>query len=217
MFAMSQTLHKHQSNTGTRTASDSGHSLVCPARHEKPFLDRNSRSICETLSIDVERSVAGFDGYAKAFARQKLWNLRRGVVLREWAKASNHGITINQGNGWSVSVEEARRRLNYIRVRLLKAIFGNNSRRKGRVYFLPFKQGSRESGTQHFHALMGIEGSHAWSDGKIAERIERIESERKRAGWEKPAHVDWNWRKGNDFHKYVAREAALQPDSFEFF
>jgi hypothetical protein len=66
------------------------------------------------------------------------------------------------------------------------------------------------------HALMGIEGSHDWSDGKIAECVERIESERKRAGWEKPAHLDWNWRKGNDFHKYVAREAALQPDSFEF-
>ena len=170
----------------------------------------------------MERSIAGFDGYTKALVRQKLWDLRRGVVFREWAKAINpkcwrHGITINQGNGWSVSEEEARRRLNYIRVRLLKAIFGNNCRRKGRVYFLVFKQGSTEIGTQHFHALMGIEGSHDWSDGKIAECVERIESERKRAGWEKPAHLDWNWRKGNDFHKYVAREAALQPDSFEFF
>ena len=215
-------MHKHQSNTGTCTTPDSAHALLGSAKQEKPFLDCDSRSIRETLSIDVERSIAGFDGYAKAFVRQKLWDLRRGVVFREWAKAINpkywrHGITINQGNGWSVSEEEARRRLNHIRVRLLKAIFGNNCRRKGRVYFLVFKQGSTELGNQHFHALMGIEGSHDWSDGKIAESVERIESERKRAGWEKPAHLDWNWRKGNDFHKYVAREAALQPDSFELF
>jgi hypothetical protein len=219
---MSWTLHKHLINTGTCTAPDSGHSLPDPSRQEKPFLQCDSRSIRETLSIDVERAVAGFDGRAKGFARQKLGDLKRGAVLREWAKAINpaywrHGITINQGNGWSVSEEDVRRRLNYIRVRLLKAMFGNNSGRKGKIHFLVFKQGSTEIGTQHFHALMGIEGLHDWSDGKIAEHIERSESERKRGGWEKPAHVDWNWGKGNDFHKYVSREAALQPDSFELF
>jgi hypothetical protein len=39
-----------------------------------------------------------------------------------------HCITISQGLGWSVSEAEAQRRLNYIRVRLLKAMFGNNFR-----------------------------------------------------------------------------------------
>ena len=41
-----------------------------------------------------------------------------------------HGITISQGLDWSVSEVEATKRLNYIRVRLLKAMFGNNFRRK---------------------------------------------------------------------------------------
>jgi hypothetical protein len=67
-----------------------------------------------------------------------------------------HGITISQGLGWSVSEAEAIRRLNYIRVHLLKAMFGNNFRREGaKVKFLVFEQGSRATFDQHYHALMG--------------------------------------------------------------
>jgi hypothetical protein len=65
-----------------------------------------------------------------------------------------HGLTINQGLGWSVSEVEATKRLNYIRVHLLKAMFGNNFRRKSaKIIFLRFKQGSREDFNQHYHAL----------------------------------------------------------------
>jgi hypothetical protein len=75
------------------------------------------------------------------------------------------GITINQGLGWSVSLEQAQQRLNYIRVTMLRLIFGNNFRRNGRkIWFCMFKQGSCKTDNQHFHALMGIEGSHDWSD-----------------------------------------------------
>ena len=56
-------------------------------------------------------------------------------VRDAWRHALNpeywrHCITISQGLGWSVSEADATRRLNYIRVRLLKAMFGNNFRRK---------------------------------------------------------------------------------------
>jgi hypothetical protein len=42
-----------------------------------------------------------------------------------------HCITLNLGNGMSVCEKEAKRRLNYLRVRLLKAMFGNSWRRMG--------------------------------------------------------------------------------------
>jgi hypothetical protein len=51
---------------------------------------------------------------------------RHGLNPEYW----RHCITISQGLGWSVSEADATRRLNYIRVRLLKAMFGNNFRRK---------------------------------------------------------------------------------------
>src|SRR6516225_740644 len=87
-----------------------------------------------------------------------------------------HGITVNLGNGMNVSEEEAVRRLNYIRVRLLKKMFGNNFRRKNAaIRFLLFRQGSRLCFNQHFHALMAIEGDHNWSDRRIAEAIREIE------------------------------------------
>ena len=44
---------------------------------------------------------------------------------------------------------EATKRLNYIRVRLLKAMFGNNfRRRRAEIIFLTFKRGSREGFNQ---------------------------------------------------------------------
>jgi hypothetical protein len=125
-----------------------------------------------------------------------------------------HGITISQGLDWSVSEVEATKRLNYIRVRLLKAMFGNNFRRKSaKIRFLKFKQGARASFNQHFHALMAIEGDHNWSDQKIAEAIRKIDRNRSKRHWEKDVHVDFDWKNGNRFHGYVARKAASDADS----
>ena len=140
--------------------------------------------------------------------------LARSINITYW----RFGITINQGNDMSVSAENAHRILNYIRVRLLKAIFGNNYRRKGaEIHFMQFTQGSRDKGNQHFHVLMGIEGNHDWSDQKIADTINEIERNRPKRTWEKAAHVDWDWEKGNAFHRYVAREMKLNTDSYTIF
>jgi hypothetical protein len=125
-----------------------------------------------------------------------------------------HCITISQGLGWSVSEAQATRRLNYIRVHLLKALFGNNFRRKGaEIKFFTFTHGSRATFNQHYHALMAIEGDHNWSDEQIAEAIRKIDCERSKEHWEKDVHVDFDWNKGNRFHSYVARYAAYDPDS----
>jgi hypothetical protein len=128
-----------------------------------------------------------------------------------------HGITINQGHGWNVSEKHTNQRLNYIRVELLRAIFGNNFRGKGNIRFLAFIQGAAPNGNQHFHVLMAIEGKHDWSDKKIAEYIEKIDMDRKRQSWEKEVYADWDWKKGNNFHRYVAREVASKPGSWYVF
>ena len=60
---------------------------------------------------------------------------------------------------------------------------------------------------------MAIDGDHNWSDRRIAEAIRAIESNRSKRPWEKNAHVDLDWREGNRFHSYVAREAARSEDS----
>ena len=130
-----------------------------------------------------------------------------------------YGITINQGNGWSVEEDEAKRRLNYIRLKLLRAMFVNNFRRKGaKIHFCAFKQGSWQTCNQHFHTLMGIEGCHDWADLEIAEAIEKIDlGRRNRKRWEKPVHVDCEWHKGNNFHRYSAREMTHDADSYVVF
>jgi hypothetical protein len=113
-----------------------------------------------------------------------------------------------------VSEIEATKRLNYIRVHLLKAMFGNNFRRKSaKIIFLTFKQGSRLGFHQHYHALMAIEGDHNWSDQQIAKVIGEIECNRSKRHWEKDVHVDWDWLKGNRLHSYVARDASYDADS----
>jgi hypothetical protein len=136
-----------------------------------------------------------------------------------------HGITINQGLGWNVSESNAKQRLNYIRMELLRAIFGNNFRGKGNIHFLVFTQGASQNGNQHVHALMAIEGKHDWSDLRIAQCIQSIEFRRERKIWEKLAHVDWDWKKGwegekdkyykgDNFHRYVAREIYSNTESY---
>ena len=125
-----------------------------------------------------------------------------------------HGITVSQGLGWSVSEAETTRRLNYIRVRLLKAMFGNNFRKRAKIIFLIFKQGSRATSDQHYHALMAIEGDHNWSDEQIAKATVEIDRNRSKRRWEKDVYVDYDWKNGNRFHSYVVRYAAYDGDSF---
>jgi len=125
-----------------------------------------------------------------------------------------HGITLNLGNDLSVSERNARRRLNYIRIHLLKEMFGNNFRRKGaKIRFLVFKQGDYKTFNQHFHVLMAIEGNHNWSAQSIAAWIMTIDAQRTEKSWDKIVHVDWDWKKGNRFHSYVSREATSNPDT----
>ena len=156
-------------------------------------------------SNDIKRCAFHPGKYASV---KNAW--RRGLD----ADYRRHGITISLGNGMNVSEEQATRRLNYIRLRLLKIMFGNNFRRKNVAStFLRFRQGSRLCFNQHFHALMAIDGDHSWSDQQIAEAISVIESNRSKRPWEKDVYVDFDWRKGNRFHSYVAREAAYSEDS----
>jgi hypothetical protein len=143
---------------------------------------------------------------------------RYGSIKEAWGGLNSYkwrfGITINQGLGWNVSQKEAQRRLNYIRVRLLRAMFGNNfARKRAAIKFMVFRQGSWESGNQHWHALMAVEGDHDWSDAKIAIAIEGIEGSRSKKRWEKDAYVDCEWNRGNRFHRYLAREVKHDADS----
>jgi hypothetical protein len=158
-----------------------------------------------TTSKDIKRGAFHPGKYATA---ADAW--QHGLDDQYW----RHGITISLGNGMNVSREEAKRTLNYIGVRLLRAMFGNNFRRKSaKINFLVFEQGSRLCFNQHYHALMAIEGEHDWSDQQIAQAIIEIDSNRSKRRWEKDVYVDFNWREGNRFHSYVAREAAYSEDS----
>ena len=93
-------------------------------------------------------------------------------------------------------------------------MFGNNFRRKNaKIDFLVFGQGSRLRFNRHYHALMAIEGDHNWSDQQIAQAISEIERNRLKRHWEKDIHVDFDWKNGNRFQSYVARDAAFNADS----
>jgi hypothetical protein len=158
----------------------------------------------QPISVDLEHG-AFCDSKSASIA--DVW--RYGLNPEYW----RHGITINQGLGWSVSEVEATKRLNYIRVRLGKALFGNNFRKRAKFTFLMFKQGSREGFNQHYHVLMAVRGDHNWSDEQIAEAICEIDCNRSKRRWEKDVYVDFDWKNGNRFHSYVAREAAFNADS----
>ena len=59
----------------------------------------------------------------------------------------------------SVSKEDAKRRLNYLRAQMLRAIFGNSWKRKGgKIVFLILKQGSRATSNQAFSCSDGDRG-----------------------------------------------------------
>jgi hypothetical protein len=154
---------------------------------------------------------------AKAPSKADRRNSLRYEAARAWGSLDpdywTHGLTINQGNGWSVTEDSVRKLLSYIAFKLLREMFGNNFRNKARIRFLGFRHGSMESGNQHFHVLMAIEGEHDWSDERIAIQISQIDDARERHRWEKPIYVDWDWnKKSGNFHSYCAREVWLNDD-----
>ena len=91
-----------------------------------------------------------------------------------------------------------RTRLKYLKSRLLREIFGNHWRGKGRIDFFVFKHGAENSFNAHYHALMGIAGLHDWIDQHVVETVCSIDSvfigSRR---YEKPIHVDYDWKNGN--------------------
>ena len=141
-------------------------------------------------------------------------------VAQAWSSGLNHqvwrcGMVFNQGNAWSVSENRVPERLRYIRSNLLRAIFGNRHRGKGRICFLVCKHGSLRSFNQHWHALMVIDGNRSdWGDFRVAFKIRDID--RQFIGStksEKLVHVDWGWREENRYHSYVSRYVqAGKPD-----
>ena len=115
-----------------------------------------------------------------------------------------------QGDTENVRDEEVRRRLKYIRARLLRAIWGNHWQGKGQIMYLVFRQGKKKSYNVHYHALMAIVGKHDWSDEAVEMAIQAIEKNRTKESWEKEAKVDCRWRKGNAMHSYCSREVHLE-------
>lgn len=156
--------------------------------------------------IEVEDNRLAFKAGRYATVRDA-W--QHGLDESHWS----HGITINLGNDMSVSDAEVQRRVSYIRVNLLKAMFGNNWRRKASADFIAFRGGSKELLNQHWHVLMSVRGTHDWSNEKIAKQISQIENRRPRERWEKVAHVACNWKNDNRFHSYCAREIQPQENS----
>ena len=127
-----------------------------------------------------------------------------------------HGIVISQGNRMSVSLDDALRRFDKIRRYLSRKMFGNGWRKKGKINMVIFQHGSRDTCDAHFHGLLGIEGDHGWSVFRIAMTIRSrelmLKMRQRTLGWEKMAHVDWNWEKGNRYHSYISRFANKRPD-----
>ena len=119
----------------------------------------------------------------------------------------------------NVSEERARERLRVIAGRLLFKMYGKYYRKKARVRFFVFTHGSKEAHNQHFHALMAIIGEdHQWPDWRIAQTIQSIDllfiCENR---WEKPVHVDFDWKKGNRYHSYVGRFTQNAPCADDWF
>ncbi len=111
----------------------------------------------------------------------------------------------------NMSEERVRERLHVISTRLLRKVFGNHWRGKGRVRFLVFQHGSIERHDQHFHVLMAIEGDpHDRTDSDIATQIEHIDRLNRSAWDEKLVHVDCEWHKGNRYPSYSSRFLQLR-------
>jgi hypothetical protein len=191
--------------------------------------------ICPTDEIQNNQSISPFrkrpslPAYTPASAGSPLvWTAeeaRRKSVENVFRYGFNeqfwrHGIVISQGNKMSVSKDDAIRRLDSLRRHLGRRMFGNKWREKAQITFVLFQHGSRETFNEHYHALLGIGGDHEWTDFGIAMAINLIEGMRHRRRspnrrWEKIAHVDWNWARGNRYHSYVGRFANKRPDNWE--
>ena len=121
-----------------------------------------------------------------------------------------------QGDTENVRDEEVKRRLKYIRARLLRAIWGNHWQGKGQIMYLVFRQGRKKSYNVHYHALMAIVGKHDWSDEAVEIAIQAIEKNRTKESWEKEAKVDCRWRKGNAMHSYCSRDVHFEGKTADF-
>src|SRR5262249_55272005 len=99
--------------------------------------------------------------------------------------------------------------------RLLRKIYGNRHRGKATVRFIVFEHGASKSFNRHYHILMAIDGEpHDWSDFRIAMTIRTIDREFiEEHSWEKCVHVDYDWQKGNRYHRYVSRYARYGSDA----
>ena len=148
-----------------------------------------------------------------------------------------HGLTISANHDWKVSEQRARDRLTYLTLRLKREIWGNDHQKQRKIELMVFKHSlikrrskeqrkrsspsaeparSMELVGEHWHALMAIKGNHGWSAQQIADAINEIERNSKmRMRSEKAIHVDFNWKNGNAFHSYVAREVKFDAKRWE--
>jgi hypothetical protein len=104
--------------------------------------------------------------------------------------------------------------LAFLAQRLLRLIYGNRYRDKGKVRFIGFVHGNVKSFNLHHHVLMAIEGEpHDWSDYRIVRTLiglDQVWRMQQLARWEKPVHIDWDWVKGNLYHSYASRFVQRQ-------
>ena len=129
------------------------------------------------------------------------------------------GLTFNQGNKMNVNEERVRERLRVIAGRLLLKMYGKYYRKKAKIRFVVFKHGSRQNYNQHFHAVMAIIGErYQWSDLRVMQTMQSIDrlfiSENR---WEKPVHIDFDWKTGNRYHSYVSRFVQNAPTTDDWF
>jgi len=159
------------------------------------------------------------DNVLVAFHQHRYFSVKE-ALRHSWdERVWRWGLTFNQGNRMNVSEERARERLRVIAGRLLFKMYGKYYRKKARVRFFVFTHGSKEAHNQHFHALMAIIGEdHQWPDWRIAQTIQSIDllfiCENR---WEKPVHVDFDWKKGNRYHSYVGRFTQNAPCADDWF
>jgi len=58
-----------------------------------------------------------------------------------------------------------------------------------------------------------MSGKSRWSKLRIIQKLQAIEALRKKKPGEKSAHFDFNWKNGNRFHAYIARDFGRDPDA----
>ena len=164
-------------------------------------------------------SVSNINASVLAFHQHRFTSIKEA-----WAHGFNEecwrwGLVFNQGNGMNVSEERVRERLRVIAGRLLLKMYGKNYRKKAKIRFIVFRHGSKQNYNQHFHAVMAIIGeSHQWPDWHIVQTIRSIDFLFTRCNrWEKPIHVDYDWKIENRYHSYVSRFVQKSPTTDDWF